>query len=65
MKFKTHSSGLWQISEEGYVVSKATVEGKPVYTAWAPNERDGIGYCKTLEAAHKCCEKHKRGNSNG
>lgn len=58
MKFKTHSSGLWQVSDEGYVVSKATVEGKPVYTAWSTKDRDAIGYFNASTKARKCCEDH-------
>lgn len=58
MKFKTDESERWQVSDEGYVVSKEIVQGKPVFTAWSPGKLNAIGYFKKATEARKCCEDH-------
>lgn len=47
------------------MVSKATVEGKPVYTAWSTKDRDAIGYFDESTKARKCCEYHYKKVKNG
>ena len=60
MKFKTHKQGYYQVSEEGYHISKQSVDGQFVYTAWAPKELEPLGYVSNLKQAQKLCLDHKK-----